>query len=183
MEKIFNYGQAVTIKKDSFIYPDYTLDESSKVKPISKAVYYFARYYSKYKGKDIVLISPGPMDKGTKLVHTYAESLIPIEDPMEAKEEKKSDDIPHDYYLSEELKGEYRLEKLEAIKPDYYQRTIKGASLDVFDIAKAYNLPNTLFNALKYMLRVKGNKDKRINDLEKLIECVNREINFLNNNK
>jgi hypothetical protein len=67
---------------------------------------------------------------------------------------------------------------MEDIKPNYYQIKVKGIAIDVFDIARAWNMPNTLFSAFKYF-RTKGDKDKKINDLEKAIECIQREINYL----
>lgn len=66
----------------------------------------------------------------------------------------------------------------ESVKPEYYQIIIKGNKVDVFDIARAMNLPFTLSSALKYF-RVKGDKDKQINDLQKAIECIKREIEYL----
>ncbi len=69
----------------------------------------------------------------------------------------------------------------EQIKPSYYNFKIKEISFDVFDISKAMNLPNTLFNALKYF-RIKGDKDKQINDLQKSIECIKKEIEYLQEN-
>lgn len=68
--------------------------------------------------------------------------------------------------------------KNEAINPNYYQFNIKGVRMDVFDIAKGMDLPFTLSSALKYF-RIKGDKSKQINDLEKAIECIRREINYL----
>lgn len=70
------------------------------------------------------------------------------------------------------------LSKLEDTKPAYYKCELNGAIIDVFDIARAMGLPNTLFMALKYF-RIKGDKNKRINDLEKAIECIDREIAYL----
>ena len=69
---------------------------------------------------------------------------------------------------------------MEKTKPEYYKIKIKGISFDVFDISRAMNLPNTFFNALKYF-RNKGDKDKKINDLQKSIECIEREIEYLKN--
>ena len=66
----------------------------------------------------------------------------------------------------------------EQIKPDYYKFTIKGVEFDVIDIAKAMELPFTLSLALKYF-RKKGNIQKQINDLEKCVTCVQREIDYL----
>lgn len=66
----------------------------------------------------------------------------------------------------------------EKVRPDYYRYTIKNVEFDVLDIARAMQLPNTLMLALKYF-RVKGDNAKRINDLEKAIECIRREIEFI----
>ena len=66
----------------------------------------------------------------------------------------------------------------EQIKPDYYKFTIKGVEFDVIDIARAMELPFTLSLALKYF-RVKGDLKKKISDLEKCRECINREIEYL----
>jgi hypothetical protein len=67
---------------------------------------------------------------------------------------------------------------MEAIKPKYYQFSMKGINFDVFDVARAMGLPNTLFNALKYF-RSKGDTEKKINDLQKAKECIDREILYL----
>lgn len=67
----------------------------------------------------------------------------------------------------------------EDTKPAYYKIPLNGAIVDVFDIARAIGFPNTLFMAFKYMARIKGDKNKRINDLEKAIECIDREIAYL----
>ena len=67
----------------------------------------------------------------------------------------------------------------EPTTPDYYRAIINGTQVDVIDIALAYSLPITLGLALKYIVRIKGDNNKRINDLEKAIECLNREINYL----
>jgi hypothetical protein len=66
----------------------------------------------------------------------------------------------------------------ELTRPDYYRYTIKGIEVDVIDIATAMKLPFTLGLALKYF-RIKGDKQKQINDLEKAIECINRQIKNL----
>lgn len=66
----------------------------------------------------------------------------------------------------------------EAIKPDYYKFKIKGVDCDMFDISESLQLPIRLFSALKYF-RVKGDKAKQINDLEKAIECIKLEIERL----
>ena len=67
---------------------------------------------------------------------------------------------------------------MEEIKPKYYQIKIKGIECDFFDIIKALDLPFTLGNAFKYF-RKKGDVEKQINDLEKSIVCIQREIEYL----
>lgn len=68
---------------------------------------------------------------------------------------------------------------MEETKPDYYKYIFPDGNVwDVIDIVRAMNLPFTLGLALKYF-RVKGDKEKRINDLQKAIEVINREINYL----
>lgn len=59
------------------------------------------------------------------------------------------------------------------IKPAYYQ--YRGG--DVFDMAQHFNLNFPLGNALKYLVRA-GHKDpdKKIEDLQKCIKCINRAI-------
>lgn len=66
--------------------------------------------------------------------------------------------------------------KADAIKPNYYRRKIKGVEIDIYDIARAFKMPNTLFNALKYIVREKGST---IQDYEKAIESIQREIQYL----
>lgn len=66
----------------------------------------------------------------------------------------------------------------EQLKPDYYQLEIKGVKCDFFDIIKALDLPFTLGSAFKYF-RKKGDVEKQINDLEKSIVCIQREIEYL----
>lgn len=65
------------------------------------------------------------------------------------------------------------LTNTDAIKPNYYQ--YRGG--DVFDMANHFELNFPLGNALKYLLRA-GHKDpaKRIEDLNKAIECIKRAI-------
>lgn len=68
---------------------------------------------------------------------------------------------------------------MEETKPDYYKYIFPDGNVwDIIDIVRAMNLPFTLGLALKYF-RVKGDKEKRINDLQKAIEVINREINYL----
>lgn len=68
---------------------------------------------------------------------------------------------------------------MEEVKPTYYKMNIKGVEIDVIDIARAMNLPFTLSLALKYF-RIKGDTSKRVSDLEKAKECIQREIDYLN---
>jgi hypothetical protein len=67
---------------------------------------------------------------------------------------------------------------MNIIKPEYYHKNINGTAIDVFDIAEAYSLTNREFNAVKYILRRKENK---MQDIEKAIRCLQREIEFLKN--
>lgn len=67
---------------------------------------------------------------------------------------------------------------MDEIKPDYYKIVVKGVEIDVLDIARAMKLPGTLMLALKYF-RIKGDISKRINDLEKSVFCICREIDYL----
>ena len=60
-------------------------------------------------------------------------------------------------------------------KPEHYQKnTING--LDVIDMIKIFNLNFNEGNILKYLLR-KKNQD--IQDLTKIIDYANRELNHL----
>jgi hypothetical protein len=74
---------------------------------------------------------------------------------------------------------------MENTKPDYYKLQIKEVYFDVFDLVRAIRakVPNFSFelcSALKYIVRIKMiDIDKRINDLEKATECINREIQHL----
>ena len=61
------------------------------------------------------------------------------------------------------------------MKPEHYQKnTING--LDVIDMIKIFNLNFNEGNILKYLLR-KKNQD--IQDLTKIIDYANRELNHL----
>lgn len=67
----------------------------------------------------------------------------------------------------------------EQIKPDYYRYKFPdGKEWDVIDIARAMNLPFTLSLALKYF-RKKEDKLKEVEDLRKAIECIKREIDYI----
>ena len=69
--------------------------------------------------------------------------------------------------------------------PIYYQfQTSKGENFDVFELVRwiRIKIPEFSFekaNALKYMLRIKGNKAKLIDDCKKAINCLDKEIAFL----
>lgn len=66
----------------------------------------------------------------------------------------------------------------EQIKPDYYKLNIKGVECDFFDVINAMNLSFPLGMALKYFRR-KGDISKAIEDLEKSMECIKREQEYL----
>mgnify|MGYP001544369950 FL=1 len=50
-----------------------------------------------------------------------------------------------------------------------------------FQIARAYNLSAELCTAVKYVVRNKGGVDKKIEDLNKAIHCIQLEIEELEN--
>ena len=98
------------------------------------------------------------------------------------KESKDKHNILHDLIQTDgSIDGEKLMEKLskgdnKTIRPDYY----KFHGYDVFDIANYFGLSFPLGNGLKYLLRAgKKDKNKTIQDLEKCVECVQREIKFL----
>lgn len=62
------------------------------------------------------------------------------------------------------------------IRPGYYQSDMG----DVFDIAAAYKPDMALGTAVKYILRAgKKDKNKHVEDLQKAICCIEREIDLL----
>jgi len=75
----------------------------------------------------------------------------------------------------------------EETKPDYYNLEIDTLKFDVFDLVDAIRekIPTFSFrleSALKYIIRIKtDSNEKRINDLEKAKECIDREIKHLKN--
>jgi hypothetical protein len=74
--------------------------------------------------------------------------------------------------------------KQDAIRPAYYQLEVKGVKFDVFDLVRAIqkkvDFSFELATAIKYIIRLKEDSiEKRINDLEKAKECIEREILFL----
>jgi hypothetical protein len=74
--------------------------------------------------------------------------------------------------------------KQDAIRPAYYHLEIKGVKFDVFDLVRAVqkkvDFSFELATAIKYIIRLKSDSlEKRINDLEKAKECIEREILFI----
>ena len=75
----------------------------------------------------------------------------------------------------------------ENTKPDYYNLEIDTLKFDVFDLVRAIRekVPKFSFElatALKYIIRIKEESiAKRINDLEKAKECLDRELKHLKN--
>lgn len=59
-------------------------------------------------------------------------------------------------------------------KPIHYQTN----SFDVIDFCKEYNLNFNRGNIIKYIARA-GKKDNEIKDLEKALDYLQREINYL----
>ena len=57
-----------------------------------------------------------------------------------------------------------------------HYETDKG--FDVIDVAKAYGLNFNRGNIVKYICRA-GKKDNEINDLEKALDYLNKEIQYL----
>ena len=69
--------------------------------------------------------------------------------------------------------------KVEEMKPNYYQFTVRGHTLDVTDMIQALNLGFEAGNVIKYIARA-GRKDatKEIEDLKKAREYIDRLIAF-----
>jgi hypothetical protein len=61
-----------------------------------------------------------------------------------------------------------------------YLRYDSGKDYDVIDIIKDYELNFNRGNILKYIIRA-GKKDNEIQDLEKALDYLTREINHLRN--
>lgn len=55
-----------------------------------------------------------------------------------------------------------------------------GQNYDVIDVIKHYDLNFNLGNVLKYVCRA-GKKENEIQDLEKAIDYLNRELYYLEN--
>lgn len=64
-----------------------------------------------------------------------------------------------------------------SIKPEYY----KGTDFDVIDVCNKFDMNFNLGNVMKYIVRA-GKKDpeKHIEDLNKAMEYLQREIDFIN---
>lgn len=91
-------------------------------------------------------------------------------------EEKKTEEHQMEQKKTEKP-IEQKPEKADAVHPDYY----KGKSgRDVFDVAMDFNLNALSMNAVKYIVRA-GRKDptKTIEDLDKAIECLKREKQYV----
>ena len=73
--------------------------------------------------------------------------------------------------------------------PAYYQfETSKGDQFDVFELVRwiKNKIPDFSFekaNALKYMLRIKGDNKKLIDDCKKAIVCLQAELKQLELNE
>jgi hypothetical protein len=67
---------------------------------------------------------------------------------------------------------------MSILKPEYY----RSSTIDVIDMCHMYSLSFDIGNVLKYSIRA-GSKDssKKIEDLEKAKEYLNRRIEFLKN--
>lgn len=60
--------------------------------------------------------------------------------------------------------------------PTYY----RSGSYDVFDIANRYDLDMPLGTAIKYIVRAgRKDKSKHVEDLEKAIQCIKRELELI----
>jgi hypothetical protein len=68
---------------------------------------------------------------------------------------------------------------MDKIKPAHYKTTTQ---FDVIDFCKAYDLNFNLGNIVKYVARA-GKKDSRLQDLQKILEYVQREIQHEENLK
>lgn len=161
----FKKGDHVRFIKDCFIFAD---DRGCIIKNIFH--------------KGTVAILGADCDENDMYIGGYK---IPVGylEVIKRKEQKDKHNILADLIQPNgNVDGEKLMDKLEsqskkdAIHPDYY----KFHGYDVFDIADYFGLSFPLGNGLKYLLRAgKKDKDKTIQDLEKCVECVQREIKFL----
>lgn len=107
-------------------------------------------------------------------------SILCSEDNLQAYVDIAAVTTAKEYAARMALEAELRQAvPVEDTKPAYYKFPLNGDVIDVFDIARAMGLPNTLFMALKYIARIKGDRNKQINDLEKAKECIDRQIKYL----
>lgn len=67
---------------------------------------------------------------------------------------------------------------MDKINPKHYDLILDGKKYDYFDIGEAMNLSREQFTALRY-LRIKGDKNKQIEDTKKAIKCLQRFIDRL----
>ncbi len=65
------------------------------------------------------------------------------------------------------------------IIPDHYK---SGDNMDVIDVCKVLNLNFNRGNVLKYIARA-GKKDDELQDLNKALEYLKREIKYIENKK
>lgn len=78
--------------------------------------------------------------------------------------------------------------KQDETRPAYYQFQIGDTTFDVFDLVRAIQAKRAFSfeeaSALKYLVRLKKDTpEKRINDLQKAKECIDREIQDLSKNE
>ena len=114
-----------------------------------------------YKGKDAVIVN----------VNNYKENAQEYD--YQIIYDKSEDETDAIWVYEFELTT--KEEKKRMSKPEHYQKnTINGK--DVIDMIKIFNLNFNEGNILKYLLR-KKNQD--IQDLTKIIDYANRELNHL----
>jgi len=77
-------------------------------------------------------------------------------------------------YLDEAIKA-YEVKDAEIVIPKHYNNKL---GYDVIDVANDYKLNFNRGSAVKYIIRA-GKKTNEIEDLEKAIDFIQREIKFL----
>ena len=77
-------------------------------------------------------------------------------------------------YLDEAIKA-YEVKDAEIVTPKHYNNKL---GYDVIDVANDYKLNFNRGSAVKYIIRA-GKKTNEIEDLEKAIDFIQREIKFL----
>ena len=75
---------------------------------------------------------------------------------------------------SEELKSKLK----EITQPSHYSNNMVGETGDVIDFCHLYDLSFTRGNIVKYVTRA-GKKDNELHDLNKALEYLKREIDYL----